>query len=114
MKPSIIIIAASILTIPFVSLHANTNAKANVKITDCNQLNGKPGQDGKNGIPNSNCINGGNGSNGSSPGQSEGNGGNGSSSEQTQGNGGDGGKDGDGDGGKVSNYHNLQHAGRHS
>ncbi|WP_258087174.1 hypothetical protein [Xenorhabdus bovienii] len=111
MKPSIIIIAASILTIPFVSLHANTNAKtkANVKITDCNQLNGKPGQDSKNGIPNSNCINGGNGGNGSSPGQSGengGNGANGSSSEQTQGNG--------GDGGKVSNYHNLQHAGRHA
>ncbi|MDC9623645.1 hypothetical protein PSI22_18885 [Xenorhabdus sp. XENO-7] len=101
MKPSIIIIAASILTIPFVSLHANTNAKTNVKITDCNQFNGKPSQDGKNGIPNSNCINGSHGGNGSSPGQSGRNGG-------------DGGKGGDGDGDKVSNYHNLQHAGRHS
>ncbi|WP_232370332.1 hypothetical protein [Xenorhabdus lircayensis] len=80
MKLSIIIITASILVTPFVSLHAKTNEK----VIDCKELDGKSGQNGKDGILNSNCKNGGKGGGGVLPGQSGGNGGDGANEQMVQ------------------------------
>ncbi|MDC9594752.1 hypothetical protein [Xenorhabdus sp. IM139775] len=70
MKLTKLIVFAAILSFPFLSLHAETENKVNdAKHIDCNTLNGKPGQNGKDGIPDSNCKDGGKGGNGQSPGQ---------------------------------------------
>ncbi|PHM36924.1 collagen-like surface protein [Xenorhabdus mauleonii] len=87
MKKIVAILFISIISIPFL-LQAKTNNEVNIsKKLDCRNLNGQPGQNGKDGIPNSHCKDGGKGGDGKLPGQSGGNGGNGAPG----GNGGDGG-----------------------
>ncbi|MBD2783479.1 hypothetical protein ID858_04240 [Xenorhabdus sp. DI] len=76
MKLIKLIVFASVLSFPFLALHAKTENKVNdVKNIDCKILNGKPGQNGQDGIPDSHCKNGGKGGDGQFPGQSGGNGG---------------------------------------
>ncbi|PHM36685.1 hypothetical protein [Xenorhabdus innexi] len=88
------IIILSVLSFPFSLLHAEPESKNNdVKNIDCTTLDGKPGQNGKDGIPDSHCKDGGKGGDGKYPGQAGGHGGNGADG----GNGGDGGNGADGD-----------------
>jgi len=73
-----------------ISLALPLSAKHSGNVMDCSWLNGSPGENGHDGIPNGNCNKGGNGGNGVS-GINNGSGGNGGNGASNGGAGGDGG-----------------------